>query len=110
MQRLKAISEYEGWMRLTSTQQITIKGGQVAEAAITEAYVARFNKELENLKAKKVKVKLVKRSEEHTSELQSLMRLSYAVFCLNKKIKANKCRYKHIVWIKKTVKIRSQQR
>src|SRR3546814_8642666 len=26
-----------------------------------------------------------KRSEEHTSELQSLMRISYAVFCLNKK-------------------------
>src|SRR3546814_7879151 len=29
------------------------------------------------------------RSEEHTSELQSLMRISYAVFCLNKK-KTNK--------------------
>src|SRR3546814_10897694 len=28
-----------------------------------------------------------KRSEEHTSELQSLMRISYAVFCLKKKIK-----------------------
>src|SRR3546814_9001814 len=27
------------------------------------------------------------RSEEHTSELQSLMRISYAVFCLKKKIK-----------------------
>src|SRR3546814_5933848 len=27
------------------------------------------------------------RSEEHTSELQSLMRISYAVFCLQKKIK-----------------------
>src|SRR3546814_7237037 len=27
----------------------------------------------------------VRRSEEHTSELQSLMRISYAVFCLNKK-------------------------
>src|SRR3546814_9800241 len=27
----------------------------------------------------------IHRSEEHTSELQSLMRLSYAVFCLNKK-------------------------
>src|SRR3546814_2528747 len=26
------------------------------------------------------------RSEEHTTELQSLMRISYAVFCLNKKI------------------------
>src|SRR3546814_5498177 len=28
---------------------------------------------------------LIDRSEEHTSELQSLMRISYAVFCLNKK-------------------------
>src|SRR3546814_7845409 len=28
----------------------------------------------------------VDRSEEHTSELQSLMRISYAVFCLKKKI------------------------
>src|SRR3546814_9001519 len=27
------------------------------------------------------------RSEEHTSELQSLMRISYAVFCLKKKMK-----------------------
>src|SRR3546814_4515624 len=30
------------------------------------------------------------RSEEHTSELQSLMRTSYAVFCLKKKKKNNK--------------------
>src|SRR3546814_3113616 len=30
-----------------------------------------------------------KRSEEHTSELQSLMRHSYAVFCLKKKTKNN---------------------
>src|SRR3546814_3489249 len=29
------------------------------------------------------------RSEEHTSELQSLMRISYAVFCLTKKIQYN---------------------
>src|SRR3546814_5438145 len=29
------------------------------------------------------------RSEEHTSELQSLMRISYAVFCLKKKTKTN---------------------
>src|SRR3546814_9993061 len=32
---------------------------------------------------------IVGRSEEHTSELQSLMRISYAVFCLNKKKKLN---------------------
>src|SRR3546814_2272763 len=29
---------------------------------------------------------ICRRSEEHTSELQSLMRISYAVFCLKKKI------------------------
>src|SRR3546814_7260350 len=28
---------------------------------------------------------IIRRSEEHTSELQSLMRISYAVFCLKKK-------------------------
>src|SRR3546814_7152521 len=37
------------------------------------------------------------RSEEHTSELQSLMRISYAVFCLKKKTKqtASNCNIKH---------------
>src|SRR3546814_9746118 len=35
------------------------------------------------------------RSEEHTSELQSLMRISYAVFCLKKK-KDNTTQKKHI--------------
>src|SRR3546814_1459163 len=30
------------------------------------------------------------RSEEHTSELQSLMRISYAVFCLKKKTKSKR--------------------
>src|SRR3546814_3242263 len=35
-------------------------------------------------------VPLPGRSEEHTSELQSLMRISYAVFCLKKKINIHK--------------------
>src|SRR3546814_6917141 len=34
-----------------------------------------------------------RRSEEHTSELQSLMRISYAVFCLKKKNKTKKKTY-----------------
>src|SRR3546814_3078634 len=40
----------------------------------------------------KLKTRLAKlqRSEEHTSELQSLMRISYAVFCLKKKNKKHK--------------------
>src|SRR3546814_4104402 len=35
---------------------------------------------------RKVAPALAVRSEEHTSELQSLMRISYAVFCLKKKM------------------------
>src|SRR3546814_7646731 len=35
-----------------------------------------------------------RRSEEHTSELQSLMRISYAVFCLKKKQNSH-CNTKH---------------
>src|SRR3546814_10678042 len=36
------------------------------------------------------------RSEEHTSELQSLMRTSYAVFCLNKKKQTDTKTHRHI--------------
>src|SRR3546814_3980986 len=38
------------------------------------------------------------RSEEHTSELQSLMRISYAVFCLKKKKKQTKPKYHNIIY------------
>src|SRR3546814_7024692 len=48
------------------------------EGTESEIVVTGFRASLENaLNAK--------RSEEHTSELQSLMRISYAVFCLKKK-------------------------
>src|SRR3546814_3466938 len=35
-------------------------------------------------------MRMIVRSEEHTSELQSLMRISYAVFCLKKKTQNKK--------------------
>src|SRR3546814_5058747 len=37
-----------------------------------------------------------RRSEEHTSELQSLMRISYAVFCLKKKNKEEETEKSHV--------------
>src|SRR3546814_6874877 len=40
-----------------------------------------------------VGIRLDFRSEEHTSELQSLMRISYAVFCLKKKQTTNRKQY-----------------
>src|SRR3546814_8639550 len=55
------------------------------------------------------------RSEEHTSELQSLMRISYAVFCLKKKIRRvnnqnNKKQDKLINSNSKTVPVKLKQR
>src|SRR3546814_9367814 len=47
----------------------------------------RGNRRFRQLQRSRVCVRSLERSEEHTSELQSLMRISYAVFCLKKKNK-----------------------
>src|SRR3546814_3690578 len=48
------------------------------------------------------------RSEEHTSELQSLMRISYAVFCLKKKTKIYNTQYSQHQKLKSQHQTRSQ--
>src|SRR3546814_20455555 len=56
------------------------------DAEIAEA-IARLDRRLvDAAPADRVEIGIL-RSEEHTSELQSLMRISYAVFCLKKKKK-----------------------
>src|SRR3546814_2135609 len=56
---------------------------------LRELLKGQVEQELNGLTRTHMKRKLVEqiRSEEHTSELQSLMRISYAVFCLKKKKK-----------------------
>src|SRR3546814_7602890 len=58
----------------------SISGNRDTAARITPAKIEDFSKALDELDA------LRNRSEEHTSELQSLMRISYAVSCLKKKM------------------------
>src|SRR3546814_8591476 len=53
--------------------------------AIVEAFKARGSALKSAANVDDVAPKWLLRSEEHTSELQSLMRISYAVFCLKKK-------------------------
>src|SRR3546814_7794456 len=53
-------------------------------AALAARYGALSADHLEHLDAAGIAA-MATRSEEHTSELQSLMRISYAVFCLKKK-------------------------
>src|SRR3546814_3809924 len=54
------------------------------ESAITAIYLGVDGLPASRL-LQRVELALGHRSEEHTSELQSLMRISYAVFCLKKK-------------------------
>src|SRR3546814_4404675 len=62
--------------------------GEVEKAVMAPAVAAKGNRRPD---AGAAPVPMSGRSEEHTSELQSLMRISYAVFCLKKK----KTRYTH---------------
>src|SRR3546814_4987509 len=55
-------------------------GVAIADSLPTDALLTLLRETVEQREAV-----LTGRSEEHTSELQSLMRISYAVFCLKKK-------------------------
>src|SRR3546814_1730344 len=59
-------------------QQLPPDAGNASHERRALAIIDKTDKAIANL-----------RSEEHTSELQSLMRISYAVFCLKKKKKHN---------------------
>src|SRR3546814_4517788 len=63
-------------------QQISHEREQ-AERAHLQSFIDRFKAKA--TKAKQAQSRMKRRSEEHTSELQSLMRNSYAVFCMKKK-------------------------
>src|SRR3546814_2354494 len=64
---------------LVAARAIQGLGGAVVSAVSLSLIMNLFSEPAERAKAM--------RSEEHTSELQSLMRISYAVFCLKKKKK-----------------------
>src|SRR3546814_7662326 len=66
---------------------VTIKTAEVDadDVAATAALIERVQPKLVvNLALPYQDLSIMERSEEHTSELQSLMRISYAVFCLKK--------------------------
>src|SRR3546814_1758224 len=72
--KVQLVAEYRGTDLSGKVLRIENKSDQAVE--LTEAMVAP---------ASALAVSVAERSEEHTSELQSLMRISYAVFCLKKK-------------------------
>src|SRR3546814_5546559 len=65
----------------------TLLNAMVSSGRITVGAAAGIRGDIERAYAAVKDPNAYKRSEEHTSELQSLMRISYAVFCLKKKQK-----------------------
>src|SRR3546814_6835398 len=72
--------------RSTNYAIFTHNSFDIVEDALTLTVGARYTHEKKTLSGD---ANFTNRSEEHTSELQSLMRISYAVFCLKKKKKIN---------------------
>src|SRR3546814_1002063 len=75
-------------LRVGLTQDLFANGedaGPIAQALrwTSTATALRYGRKL--APSSNAAARMLKRSEEHTSELQSLMRISYAVFCLKKK-------------------------
>src|SRR3546814_5188548 len=66
-----------------------ITGGLATPALLAQVLIAKYCDHTPLYRQSQIfarhGVDLARRSEEHTSELQSLMRISYAVFCLKKK-------------------------
>src|SRR3546814_5412221 len=69
-------NQFDGYLK---AKGYLAMGGQIIDATIVPTPRQRNSRE-DNAAVKAGKT----RSEEHTSELQSLMRISYAVFCLKK--------------------------
>src|SRR3546814_1119009 len=81
---------YKGEYRITPgslaggvLQHVRSYGLLLIFASVRKFYTLQLQSEREKLEAQIAHLK--SRSAEHTSELQSLMRISYAVFCLTKK-------------------------
>jgi energy-coupling factor transporter ATP-binding protein EcfA2 len=60
LERLKVIHKLLAAKRQTNTRSLSTKKGELAETLITEAFVERFNKELESLGANHIEIELIK--------------------------------------------------
>src|SRR3546814_6512586 len=73
------------WVRLERAASITSGCGWPCREATMICLTTWYIDPSASITARQRLAKGLTRSEEHTSELQSLMRISYAVFCLKKK-------------------------
>src|SRR3546814_3864174 len=78
VQDLRLHRDVERRGRLVANQELRVAGQSAGDGDALALPAGELVRELRAVRRRQ-------RSEEHTSELQSLMRISYAVFCLKKK-------------------------
>src|SRR3546814_4930626 len=94
--RIADIPEIEEFLRETVPEvRYVVAHGQMSATEVEDRMSAFYDRKYEVLVSTTIvesgidipsaNTLVIHRSEEHTSELQSLMRISYAVFCLKKK-------------------------
>src|SRR3546814_7510541 len=76
--------------RIFDLDQQSVLPLAMADPGMIEKFLHRYLPLQKPVTGKSTRAFVIERSEEHTSELQSLMRISYAVFCLKKKKTNNK--------------------
>ncbi|WP_217390172.1 AAA family ATPase [Deefgea piscis] len=72
IERLKQAKVLEDWKVLANSRPISIKAAAIAEKVITQAYVMRFNRELQLLGASRIQVEIVKARAEKGRVLHRL--------------------------------------
>src|SRR3546814_9207638 len=82
-----AMIELSAWGENMITVQSVQESWAIGKAETLSKYIGSFERKIATQYRKRGLTMNAFRSEEHTSELQSLMRISYAVFCLKKKHK-----------------------
>src|SRR3546814_4430455 len=101
--------KFESGVHRVQRVPVTESGGRIHTSAATVAVLPEPDEVDVQIEDKDLKIDVYRasgaggqhvnttdRSEEHTSELQSLMRISYAVFCLKKKKEhKNKLKYRN---------------
>lgn len=70
--RLRQVKDYESWKGLAGTRAISMKSAEVTQAVVTEAYVKRFNCELQALGATRIRVELIKTRTRNAKVLHQL--------------------------------------
>ena len=72
VERFKKHAAYDTWKALTGSRPVSLKSAEITQKVVTEAYVARFNRELQSLGAPRIQVELVKTRTQNARVLHQL--------------------------------------